>query len=202
MSDEIHPPKKRKRHSFREKIRAAIHRRRLKGLSCSVRDILAEAGGGSASTVLEELANAPKPSPSDVVGKKALNPYDRIKALEVAIDASFAREESLKAENAALKSSLDVARADVDKLLVGHQDSQRMLLQGVDDLRQMVKAAGQGSLPQGIVEAERQKISPPESGDSILWKARHDQLLQRYVALDAKCRKLEGKLHELGVDAD
>ena len=101
-----------------------------------------------------------------------------------------------------LARASDILIADLDKLLTAHQDSQRLLLQSVDDLRQMVKA-GQGAMPQGVMEAERQKSAPPsESGDAILWKARHDQLLKRYVALDEKCRKLAGQLHELGVDVD
>lgn len=202
MSDKDSPPKKRSKHSYREKIREVIARRRMKGLSCSVRAILNEAGGGSTSTVLDELAQHEKPTPSALVGQDTLNPYQRIVALEEAINNSVAREQVLAAENAVLKNSLASARSDVDKLLAGHQDSQRMLLQGVDDLRQMVKA-GQGAMPQGVVEAERQKSAPAEqSGDAILWKARHDQLLTRFVALDEKCRKMAGQLHELGVDVD
>ena len=201
MSDQAPPPKKRTKHSYREKIREAIARRRLKGLSCSVRAILDEAGGGSASTVLDELANADKPTPASLFGQDTLNPYQKIVALEEAINASVAREQILAAENGVLKSSLEVARADVDKLIAGHQDSQRMLLQGVDGLRQMVKA-GQGAMPNGVMEAERQKVLPVETGDGILWKARHDQLLQRFVALDAKFRKIASQLHELGFDVD
>lgn len=203
MSDDPTPPtKKRSKHSYREKIREVIARRRLKGLSCSVRSILKEAGGGSASTVLEELANTDKPLPAALVGQETTNPYQRIVALEDAINASIEREQCLATENAVLKASLEAARADVDKLLAGHQDSQRLLLQGVNDLRQMVKAAAQNPLPQGIIEAERQKAAPAPTDDSILWKARHDQLLQRFVALDAKNRKLAAQLHDLGVDVD
>ena len=49
---------------------------------------------------------------------------------------------------------------------------------------------------------ERQKAAPVATDDSILWKARHDQLLQRFVALDAKCRKMAAQLHDLGADVD
>lgn len=192
----------RKRHSFRAEIRAVIIARKLRGDPFDFRDIIKEAGGGSNKTVREELDKCPEITEGMRIGRGAKTDAERVTALEKAIDASLSRERELLAENQALKASLDSARADLDKLLTAHQDSQRLLLQSVDDLRQMVKA-GQGAMPQGVVESERQKSAPPsESGDAILWKARHDRLLKRYVALDEKCRKLAGQLHELGVDVD
>lgn len=194
--------KSRKRHSFRAKIRDVIIARKLRGDPFDFRDIILEAGGGSNKTVREELDNCPEITEGMRIGRGAKTDAERVTALEKAIDASLSRERKLVAENQVLKTSLDSARADLDKLLTAHQDSQRLLLQSVDDLRQMVKA-GQGAMPQGVLEAERQKSAPAEqSGDAILWKARHDQLLTRFVALDEKCRKMAGQLHELGVDVD
>lgn len=197
------PPvkKRRSRHSYREAIRLVILERIALGKPLTQREILKEAGGGSTSTVIEELAKAERVTPAALVGRGAASLPQRIAALEDALNASLAREKVLEAENLVLKTSLTGARTDVDKLLAAHQDSQRMLLQGVDDLRQMVKA-GQGSMPQGVIEAERQKVAGAETGDAILWKARHDKLLQQFLALDAKNRKLVLQLHDLGVDAD
>ena len=137
-----------------------------------------------------------------MIGRSAQSPYERITALEAAINAGIAREAVLSSENAVLRQSLQAARADVDKLLVGHQDSQRLLLQGVDDLRQMVKA-GKGALPTGVVQrVSADEAEVKESADGILWKAKHDQLLTRFVALESKSRRMASQLHDLGVDVD
>ncbi len=197
------PRKPRSRHSFRECIREIIQRRIAEGRPLHVRKIIDDAGGGSASTVKEEIAEAIKAGAIRAIaltGKSANSPSRRIAALQATINESLERELGLVAENTALKESLQIARTDLEKLLVAHQDSQRMLLQGVDDLRQMVKA-GQGTLPAGIVEAERQKhVAPSQSNDAILWKAKHDRLLQRFVELESKYRSLNGRLHELGAE--
>lgn len=191
--------KPRSLHSYRAKIRDVIIARKLRGDTFDIRDIIKEVGGGSNTTVREELDNCPEITEGMRIGRGAKTAAERVTALEKAIDASLTRERELVAEKLALKTSLDSARADLDKLLTAHQDSQRLLLQSVDDLRQMVKA-GQGAMPRGVMEAERQKSAPMESGDAILWKARHDLLLKQFAALDEKCRKMAGQLHELGVD--
>ena len=195
------PRKPRSRHSFREDIREIIRRRIAAGEPLHVRKIIDEAGGGSASTVKQELIAIIKDGTVKAIaltGKGADSPSRRIVALQKAINESLERELGLVAENTALKESLHVARTDLEKLLVAHQDAQRLLLQGVDDLRQMVKA-GQGTLPAGIVEAERQKhVASSQSNDAILWKAKHDRLLQRFVELESKYRALDSRLHELG----
>lgn len=199
MSPKLQKP--RSRHSFRERIHQVILERIVRGDSLTIRDIIDEAGGGSITTVRQELAKCPVPTEATRVGMGAKTDAQRVPLLEKAVNESLDREKLLIAENKALKDSLDAARADVDKLMATHQHSQRMLLQGVDDLRQMVKA-GSGALPQAVLEAERQKAAPVATDDSILWKARHDQLLQRFVALDAKCRKMAAQLHDLGADVD
>ncbi|WP_126448191.1 DNA-binding protein [Sulfuricystis multivorans] len=192
---------KRSRHSYRERIQEVIQERMVLGKPLTYRDILKDAGGGSASTVAEELAKADRQTPATLVGRGAKSLPQRIAALEDALNSSLAREKMLMAENQALKEALTSARADVDKLLAVHQDAQRMLLQGVDDLRQMVKA-GQGIITPAGIATGRQKTAGDDTGDGILWKARHDQLLQRFAALDAKNRKMSSLLHDLGVDVD
>ena len=192
----------RSQYAYRARIRQVILDRMVRGDTLGIREIIAEAGGGSMTTVRDELAKCPVPTDAVRVGLGAKSPAQRIALLETAINESLARERSLTAENQALRSALDSARTDVEKLLLGHQDSQRLLLQGVDDLRQMVRAAGQGGLPAGIIEAERHKAVPPVSDDTILWKARHDKLLARLFSLEARCNKMAGRLHDLGVDFD
>ncbi len=195
------PSKRRKSHSYRERIRDVIEARKLLGKPLNQREILKEAGGGSASTVVEELAKAALETPATLIGRGASTFPQRIAVLEDAINSSLARERVLVAENQVLRASLADARADLDKLLVAHQDSQRLLLQGVDDLRQMLKAGQQGDLRPAVPVRER-GIPMRDDADGVLWKARHDQLLERFVALEAKTRKMAGQLHELGVDAD
>ena len=175
MSPKLQKP--RSRHSFRERIHQVILERIVRGDSLTIRDIIDEAGGGSITTVRQELAKCPVPTEATRVGMGAKTDAQRVPLLEKAVNESLDREKLLIAENKALKDSLDAARADVDKLMATHQHSQRMLLQGVDDLRQMVKA-GSGALPQAVLEAER------------------------FVALDAKCRKMAAQLHDLGADVD
>lgn len=202
MNDEARKP--RSKHSYRDLICEAIRDSHARGQPLSLRAIQRKAGGGSLGTVTEELQkffSGDKIRASASIGAGSTL-AGRTKALENAIDASLERERVLEADNAALRASLQESRSELDKLLVAHQDSQRLLLQGVDDLRQMVKA-GQGGLPAGVLEAERVKSLPPEkTGDAIYWQAKHDQLLQRYIALDGKNRKMAGQLHDLGVDVD
>lgn len=193
------PPKRRKTHSYRERIREVIEVRKLLGKPLNQREILKEAGGGSASTVVEELAKAALETPATLIGRGASTFPQRIAALEDAINSSLARERVLDAENQVLRASLADARADLDKLLVAHQDAQRLLLQGVDDLRQMLKAGQQPSALRPSAPAI-ERGPDARDGDGVLWKARHDQLLERFVALDAKNRAMAGQLHELGCD--
>ena len=203
MSDKT--PRPRSRYSYRERIREVIRARIARGDPIQNRDIIKEAGGGSASTVVEEVAkifDGDTVKPAVLIGAGAKTATQRVVALEQAVNASLAREQSLISENTVLKASLHDLRAELDKLLTSHQDAQRLLLQGVDDLRQMVKA-GQGSMPQGVLEAERTKTQiPDQSGTAIYWQAKHDQLLERFVALEAKARILAGKVHELGGEID
>ena len=189
--------KVRARKSFREAIREAVRHRMERGEPLNVKSIIAAAGGGSNSTVIEEIRLLRE---EDRRRGEALVDGERVlAAVEYALSECRARQDVLLAENAALRVSLDLARADVEKLLASHQDSQRMLLQGVDDLRQMVKA-GQGALPKGILEAEHAKLHPPESGEVTYWRAKHDQLLRRLVDLENKNRLLLGQIHDLGGD--
>ena len=201
MPEKVRKP--RSKHSYRDRIREVIRHRIFRGDPLHTYKILEEAGGGSASTVQQELAamlEGDTVKPAVLIGAGQRTPTQRIGALEKAINDSIAREQVLIAENTALKESLQAARSDLDKLLVAHQDSQRLLLQGVDDLRQMVRG-GHDALPAGVVEAERRKhTAQTESSDAILWQAKHDQLLNRHIALEAKCRLLAGRLHELGQD--
>ena len=202
MTTLVPPQKKRKSHSYRDRIREVIEVRKLLGKPLNQREILKEAGGGSASTVVEELAKAALATPATLIGRSASTFPQRIAALEEAINSSLARERVLVAENQVLRTSLTDARADLDKLLVAHQDAQRLLLQGVDDLRQMLKAGQQGGLRPAAPAIERGPSVRDGSGDGLLWKARHDQLLERFVALEAKNRAMASQLHELGADFD
>ena len=176
-----------------------------RGQKLSLRAIQEKAGGGSLTTVKEELYKlipGDKIRPSTLIGAGAPTLTERVVDLENAIDASLERGRRLEAENAALRASLQESRSELDKLMVAHQDSQRLLLQGVDDLRQMVKA-GQGTLPAGVMEAARAKSLPPEkTEDSIYWQAKHDQVLQQFITLDGKYRILASRLHDLGGDVD
>ncbi len=193
------PAKARTRRSYRERIRQVIADRIVLGKPLTTRAILADAGGGSTSTVVEELAKAERPAPATLVGRGATSLPQRIVALEDALNASVAREQVLGAENQVLKSSLVDARTTVDKLLTQHQDSQRLLLQGVDDLRQMVKA-GQGGMPHAAARPSPAAADP--DGDAVLWQARHDQLLGRYIELEKKFRGAVSRLNEHGLDWD
>ena len=191
----------RSRRSYRERIREVIQQRIVLGKPLTHREILKDAGGGSSSTVVSEMARIKLPSPAVLVGRGARTLPQRVLALEEALNAALSREKLLTVENDMLKRLLAEARSEVDKLLASHQDAQRLLLQGVDDLRQMVKA-GQGGLPPGVVQAGAAKETGKESGESILWKTKHDQLLRRYIALEGRCREMASLLHDLGVDTD
>ena len=100
---------KRSRHSYRERIQEVIQERIALGKPLTHRDILKDAGGGSASTVVEELAKADRQTPATLIGRGAKSLPQRIAALEDALNASLAREKVLEAENQALKDSLTSA---------------------------------------------------------------------------------------------
>jgi hypothetical protein len=201
-------PKSRSRHSFRDPIREVIRRRLARGEPLHIQKILTEVGGGSITTVRQELAEmigAEKVRASTLIGAGASTIKARVQALEAAIDAAMERERLLQAEVVVLKDALQSSRDDVAKLLAIHQDSQRLLMQGVDDLREMVKA-GQGALPVGIVETERANVSPKEvrdasSGDAFYWHEKHDQLLRRHVNMEKENREMAALLHDLGVSS-
>ena len=151
------------------------------------------------------MIGAEKVRASALIGAGASTIKARVQALEAAIDAAMERERLLQAEVVVLKDALQSSRDDVAKLLAIHQDSQRLLMQGVDDLREMVKA-GQGALPVGIVETERAKVPPKEgrdasSGDAFYWHEKHDQLLRRHVNMEKENREMAALLHDLGVSS-
>lgn len=198
------PPQRqpRTRHSFRSAIREVIRVRLAKGDTLTVRSILKDAGGGSITTVQEEIAALgvkEKVRASALIGAGAKTVQARVEALEAAIDDALERERSLAAEVQAFREALAHKEAEVQTLLATHTDSQRMLLQGVDDLRQMVRA-GRESLPPGVLAAERTKIAAEKDGDSkvIYWQTKHDQLLGKYVEMEKKNRAMASRLHELG----
>lgn len=188
---------KRTQHSYRDRIREVIQDRISLGKPLTHREILRDAGGGSASTVVDVLRHFESQPPATLVGRGASSFPQRIAALEDALTASLAREMVLTAEKDALREALASSRRDVETLLATHQDAQRLLLQGVDDLRQMVKAGlcTTSAVPATVTEAAR-----TDNKDGLLWKARHDQLLERYIALEEKCRRLRAQNHELGGD--
>ena len=197
--------KPRTRHSYREPIREAIRQRLARGETLHIRSIIKEACGGSISTVRQELAKMlgeDKIKASTLIGAGASSVTARVGALEQAIDASLERERILEAKNSALQESLDTSREELARLLTDHHDSQKLLFQTVDDLRQMIKA-GRSSLPAGILEAERAKTGKSEmNGDVIYWRAKYDQLLQQFIDLNGKNRILGSRLHDLGGDLD
>lgn len=185
-------PAKPSRHFYREKIRMVIQTRIALGLPLNHRDILQAAGGGSASTVVDELKHLGKDAPATLIGRGAKSLPQRIVAIEDALNNALAREAQLAAENIALKNSLHAAQEHLNKLLATHQDAQRMLFQSVDDLRQMVKR-GQG----GMLSAnDQQGLS-----EAILWKTRHDQLQHRLIALEADNRKMANQLVASGSES-
>jgi hypothetical protein len=192
--------RKRSRHSFRERIREVIQDRIALGKPLNHREILKEAGGGSAGTVVEELALAQRQTPATLIGRGAKALPQRIAALEDALNASLNRIRILEAENQALKSSLAEARNDLNQFLAVNQDAQRMLLQGVDDLRRIVKA-GQGARQHEIPAPERNSATKAGNTDTP-WKARENQLVGQIFALETRNRKMAQQLHELGINAE
>lgn len=208
-------PSKRSRHSCRDLIRAAIRRRFAMGEKLSIRAILKETGG-SAGTVSEEIslftAEVAKGS-AVLVGVETLSPFERTRVLERVVNEGLVREQSLRSQVASLEIALAEARSaqllaekNVSTMLATHQDAQHKLMQGVDDLRQMVQA-GKDALPLEMLVAKASQAaaaSRAEKGaaESIYWQTKHDQLLARYVEMENKNRKLRSQLHELGVDID
>lgn len=219
MSDEAKPSRSsrpRTRHSFRGAIREVILRRHARGDTLSVRKIIDEVGGGSPKTVLEELAEfteAVGKGRAVLVGADAVSPAARIPALEDALNDALARERRLQAENDGLRSALEASRKsqllaeqNVATMLATHQDAQHKLMQGVDDLRQMV-AAGKDALPLEMLVTKASNdaaAARAEKGaaESIYWETKHNQLLQKYVDLDNKYRLARSRLAELGEDIE
>lgn len=203
MSTQSKDRQRRTRHSYRNAIRDAIRRRLALGEPLHVRKIIDEAGGGSASTVQEEIANLAgkeKLRASTLVGAGTGTVHDRVRALENALDDALEREKVLTAEVQVLRNSLSKRDEDVAKLMLTHVDSQKMLLQGVDDLRQMVRA-GRDALPSGVIAAEDAKVSAPAADNqAVYWQTKHEALLRKYVDLDRRNRLLASRLSEAGID--
>lgn len=198
--------KPRAKHSFRESIRESILTRMAKVEPLHIRKIIKDAGGGSVTTVQQELAaltGTQFSRKSLLIGRGASTVQARVAALEEAIEEGFRREETLKAQVTVLQQALDHAQGNLAMLLRRHEDSQRELLQGVDDLRQMVKAGKEG----GLFALNPRAAAVPETaskevrGDQgAYWRAKCDQLIASNFAMEKLCRELKGRLHELGED--
>lgn len=172
-----------------------------RGEPLHIRKIIETAGGGSVTTVQEELAaltGVAVVRKSLLIGRGATTVQARVVALEDAIDAGLQREETLKAQVAVLQKALSDAQANVEKLIWRHEDSQRELLQGVDDLRQMVRAGRESKAALTGPGTEVPKVVP--NSDTDYWKARAEQAIAAMDKSAKRVRELELRLHELGHD--
>ena len=201
--------KPRAKHSFRESIRESILTRMAKGEPLHIRKIIEDAGGGSVTTVQQELASltgAQYSRKSLLIGRGASTVQARVSALEEAIEGGFKREETLKAQVVVLQQALDHAQGNLAMLLRRHEDSQRELLQGVDDLRQMVKAGKEGealtSIHRPVAETQYKETRPKEDcGEQVAyWRTKCNELIEASFTKEDQFRKLKARLHELGED--
>ena len=113
------------------------------------------------------------------------------------------REAELKAQVVVLEQALDKAQANVERLLWRHEESQRELLKGVDDLRQMVSSGAPVVRTRQHEQNENaKKIDTPaeDNGEVQLWKARAEQAIGSMDKALKRVRELELRLHELGAD--
>lgn len=167
-------------------------------MKVSVRAVLNDVGG-SPKTILEEINRAPELGPGVLLANDSKSPHEENKALRAAVRQGQAREAALAKSAEVLEALVSSQQRQIDQILAQHQSSQRDLFQAVDDLRQMVKA-GHTSIPNPAVVLPPEGKKKNDENDSAYWKARHDQLLRKYIELEGQNRGYTQRLQELGED--
>lgn len=103
--------------SFRPAIASAIARRLAAGDPLAIRDIIAEAGGGSTDTVREELGRIGITEAARLLEGDAIRSYaEREAALRVQLERSSRECAALRSENALLREAIQRA-AEPSKIL-------------------------------------------------------------------------------------
>lgn len=191
----------RSRHSYREPIREAILIRISRGEPLHVRRILEDAGGGSATTVQEELTaltGSPVSRKSNLVGRGAATLHARVVALENAIDEGLFREERLRAQVSVLQEELGDSRNNLDMVLNRYDHTHRQLLQAIDDLRQFARSFQSRSVVPPDSPLERPQVLGGDDRDALV--KRCNSLAASLFELEEKNRVLKSTLHEHGID--
>ena len=195
------PRAPRSRHSYRDAIREVILARLERGEPLHIRKVLQEAGGGSVTTVQEEitaLTGSAEKRKVLLIGRGASTVQARVAALEAAIDEGLSREGRLQAQVAVIQEELVRSRDTVDRLLLRHDDVHRQLLQAVDDLRQMARAAP--AAPAAVVEPPPRSVPAPVAEPVAILRQRCNQLAEQVFRLEETNRALLSRLHENGID--
>ena len=175
----------RKKHSFRPHIAAIIARRIRKQESLKAKDIIEEAGGGSFSTVFEELKKA-----------KGMGESTENKNRELTAIVKRQEKDLLRAE----KSLEDiVSRAE---------EVQKQFLWYIDTIRVLLKESRENGIfiPGTNIKEFREIIPGLKSSETRdaegIWKQKYNEALQNMFVTDAKLREARRLLHENGITVD
>lgn len=179
--------------SRRASIRLAIRRRIKFHESLSVRAILAEAGGGSTTTVREELAlvtgNTVALSQVGHFGHQSQ--VEELAALKSALADALKREASLVAENNSLRRLISEQGASQTYLLGRLDDSYRQLLVSVDNYREKAKVA------QIAADQPPKTVIKEILVEDTVLKAQYQARVQENALLSKTINELRGELESI-----
>lgn len=173
--------------SFRQSIASAIARRMATGEALSIRSIIAEAGGGSADTVREELAKVSAHEAARLLHGDALrSSAEREAALRDQLQRCE-RERATLAE--ANKHLVEALRASAKpSAVLEHQVAE-------------IGAQVRGALGEVLREAARLRRMREKGSETVivpdaLLEARHQRLVQEHAALIERYQRLRTLYHE------
>lgn len=183
-------------HSKRAVIAEVIARRVKSGEALTVRQILKESGGGSSTTVLEELA---KLDPAEhriqhvLTGSATSSSAEQIRVLKEALAAALQREEGYRAEAAALKALVLEMTTTYQFMVSQHDDTYREMVMSLDTFRQAAKM-----VPQLVELSKRPAPEPKVKVETdILLQARYNARVAENGQLHQRIRELEEKMASL-----
>ncbi len=198
-----------KKTRYRTIIRQIIARRIRSGQDLVVRDIRAEAGGGSNNTILDEIRTALNSmSPEQLPGFQERSLVDRLKATSQQLRFFEQQNDALEARVAEQARTIEGLRAVIDSA----SGPKGILLDRLMYLEEHIRARDERSLEETrrLVDAAQQLVKQiPSEGiqrvveKDVLLEGRHQALLREHTALLGRHERLRSAyFQETGNDPD
>ena len=205
----ISPPIPSKKTRFRTAIREIIARRIRAGEGLVVRDIRAEAGGGSNNTILDEIRTALNSiSAEQLPGLQELSLVDRLKTMSQQLRSLEQQKEALETRLAEQSRTIEGLRAVIDSA----SGPKGILLDRLMHLEEHIRVRDEKSLEETrkLIQAAQHLVKqiPTEGVQRVVEKdlvleGRHQVLIREHASLLARHERLRSAyFQETGNDPD